>query len=99
MDALLARIGLDRWDNLPPFVYLIQRRYRRLQHHSTGTGQRATPKGFVGRYVLRVHTLLILLWIWLLHWGEVRIYDKEVGDCEWESWEKWVSDGHAIHIL
>ncbi|KAF2154623.1 hypothetical protein K461DRAFT_284974 [Myriangium duriaei CBS 260.36] len=38
------------------------------------------------------------MWIWLLHWGEVRIYDKEVRTCDWGNWERWPKHATPHHV-
>jgi len=42
------------------------------------------------RYILRIHTLLILFWIWLVYWGERTSFNQSIEKCHWKYWEQWV---------
>lgn len=34
---------------------------------------------------------LVLLWVWVLWWGERRVFWDSVEMCGWGGWERWVS--------
>lgn len=42
------------------------------------------------KYVLTFANFLALLWVIVLLWGEVSIFDQSVRECDWSSWEQWV---------
>ena len=81
MDGQIPR---KKWDDPPPLQEDLLRHAQRLL--ADFSWRRA-----LRLYVFRVHTLLIILWIWLLQWGEVRVYDKDVSGCKYGQWERWVS--------
>jgi hypothetical protein len=44
------------------------------------------------RRVFSVANALILLWIFTLWWGERTVFRESLDKCDWNKWEKWVSD-------
>lgn len=34
--------------------------------------------------------LLIVIWCWILFWGEVSVFSNSVEACTWGNWERWV---------
>src|SRR5215471_4508937 len=44
------------------------------------------------RFALSLRSVLILLWVFTLWWGERRVFRDSVDGCRWEKWERWVCD-------
>lgn len=95
MDRPLLR---SRWEDLPPFIHNLQRHTRVLNTRIAEATNGVAPAAVFRRYVFRTPSLLILLWIWLLQWGEVRVYNKEVKDCDWTKWERWPKHATPHHV-
>lgn len=57
-------------------------RYR----HTIRKGQQRLTFGAI----FSLPNALIVLWIFLLWWGEVVVFRSSVQSCEWRSWERWV---------
>ncbi|KAG8627048.1 hypothetical protein KVT40_004531 [Elsinoe batatas] len=86
----MARSALRKqWDQLQPYVQLALRNARRLKYRAVSASRDLTAQGFVKKYILRAQTILILLWVWILYWGEVRVYSKDTKGCNWNRWERW----------
>ena len=43
-----------------------------------------------GRKALSLVNVLIAVWFVLLYWGERRVYQSSVHQCQWDAWEDWV---------
>lgn len=56
---------------------------------------RASVATIVRRRLLSVPTALILLWIWVLHWGERTTFNNDIAACDWATWEQWVCFGSS----
>lgn len=39
-------------------------------------------------------TALVLLWAFVLIWGERVVFERRVNQCQWRQWETWVSGKH-----
>lgn len=85
-------------DSLPPWIRqtIAEMRSRPLSSLlQTGRGD-ARSYGFkiTGRILLRrlftFSNLLVLLWFWLLWWGERRVFRDSLEGCTWGDWEAWV---------
>lgn len=63
------------------------------RRRSTGGTRPGTWQHIVYRRILSLPTALVLLWIFLLHWGERSLFSNDVNSCNWESWEQWVGLG------
>lgn len=49
---------------------------------------------------LTVVNLVVLLWVWVLWWGERRVFGETLGGCGWGDWEEWVSlSYYASYII
>ncbi|KAI9727917.1 MAG: hypothetical protein M1828_005322 [Chrysothrix sp. TS-e1954] len=55
-------------------------------------------KSAIRRHVLTLGSLLILLWLFTLYWGEVRVFNTSIEQCDWRYWESW-PEGAAPHHL
>ena len=42
--------------------------------------------------------LVILVWLYVLYWGERTVYSSHITDCDWHKWEDW-PEGAAPHHL
>ncbi|PNS20922.1 hypothetical protein CAC42_2853 [Sphaceloma murrayae] len=86
----MARSALHKqWDDLQPYIQLILRNGRRFKYRAVSASRDLTLSSFVRRYIFRAQTILILLWIWVIHWGEVRVYQRDIRGCHWDKWERW----------
>lgn len=41
--------------------------------------------------ILSLPVALILVWVFVLWWGEVGTFRRKVNQCDWQYWERWVS--------
>lgn len=49
--------------------------------------------GGLRRLLRRTFTLcnaMVLLWVWMLWWGERRVFEDSLQGCSWGDWETWV---------
>lgn len=44
------------------------------------------------RSFLNIPLALILIWLFVLRWGEQTVFKHMIGDCAWDRWENWVCD-------
>lgn len=51
----------------------------------------------VARSVFTVTTLLAVLWMYVLWWGERTVFRQSVNECLWEKWESWVRYSTSLH--
>lgn len=35
--------------------------------------------------------LIITIWLWVVFWGEIGVFNESIAACRWSSWERWVS--------
>lgn len=54
------------------------------------TGQEARHR-FNLRALLNLPNTFVLLWIFVLLWGERWVYAWSINACQWGKWERWVS--------
>ena len=47
---------------------------------------------------LDIRIALVIVWVLLLRWGEITVFDTSVSRCTWEQWEDWPS-GATPHRL
>ena len=50
------------------------------------------PLSRIKSRLLSIPTALFLSWIFLLLWGERRIFNQSVTQCRWDKWEIWVRE-------
>lgn len=50
----------------------------------------AGARSFRVRNLLSLRLALILVWVYVLFWGEESTFNAKVGSCEWNRWEDWV---------
>ena len=48
--------------------------------------QRFHPRG-----LLNLPNAFIIIWIFVLLWGERWVFERSISACQWGSWERWVS--------
>lgn len=41
--------------------------------------------------VFTMANVLVVLWLWMLWWGERRVFEDSLEGCAWGEWETWVS--------
>lgn len=51
------------------------------------------------RRLLSFPHMLVLVWMVVLLYGEVWVFDSKVADCEWSSWEKWPKGTKPHHLV
>jgi ethanolamine phosphate phosphodiesterase len=51
------------------------------------------------RTFVNVPNAFIAFWVLLLLWGERWVFRSAVGQCRWESWERWVGSNSACVVL
>lgn len=73
--------------NIPRLIY------KRLQEQ-----WKRGPKT-IGREAWNVPNLLILIWCFVLLWGEYWSFNSKTAVCEWESWERWPADSMPHHMV
>lgn len=44
-------------------------------------------------------TAVVLLWLYVLHWGERSNYNSHISACNWDAWEKWPSHAVPHHLV
>jgi ethanolamine phosphate phosphodiesterase len=49
--------------------------------------------------VLRISTLVALVWLVAVWWGERGIFHSAVAQCDWSNWERWVETAEPHHVL
>lgn len=68
--------------------------YRRNSSSSRDTGGMGILRRVFTLAKTRVFTManvLIVLWVWMLWWGERRVFEDSLEGCAWGEWETWVS--------
>lgn len=58
------------------------------QKNTTGGGN--VPRKSLMRRLLSLGNILILLWIYVIYWGERTVFDRAIDECDWRNWENWV---------
>ena len=53
------------------------------------TGARIARNWFL-EDVVTLKVLLIIIWVLLLNYGEISVFEKHIKRCDWSSWENWV---------
>ncbi|KAK1062820.1 hypothetical protein LTR33_012416, partial [Friedmanniomyces endolithicus] len=46
-----------------------------------------------------VTTLLTLLWLYALHWGERTTFARHIDACAWDKWEEWPAGATPHHLV
>ncbi len=44
------------------------------------------------RDLLSLRLVVMLVWVYVLWWGEESVFNSHVQACGWEGWENWVCD-------
>lgn len=95
------------YEYLTPVVprNLATRAYNVLSELKTATHRRSQrPRQLWNiRRLLTVPYGLIVLWMVLIWWGERRVFQQRIDECDWNTWEHWVclatSHLDMIHLL
>ncbi|KAF2756631.1 hypothetical protein EJ05DRAFT_502127 [Pseudovirgaria hyperparasitica] len=61
--------------------------YRFIRRNLINAKRRWNARDLVGAI-----PVLVVLWIWTLHWGERTVFDRSVASCDWDTWEQWPSN-------
>ncbi|MCJ1242881.1 hypothetical protein MMC30_000077 [Trapelia coarctata] len=59
---------------------------------------RKQSKEWVGK-LSRTKVALVIIWIFVLWWGERLVFRRSVAKCRWESWEQWPSEAVPHHVV
>nr|POE49534.1 kexin [Quercus suber] len=51
------------------------------------------------RRITVIQILLLLIWLYTLHWGERSTFAAHIKACEWETWEQWPADARPHHMV
>lgn len=55
---------------------------------------------YLWRNIFSLTTALIIVWVCLLYWGEIWLFDTTIRECQWSNWERWVFISiHGICLL
>lgn len=47
----------------------------------------------------RLPLLLTVIWIWVVRWNEITVFQSAVRPCRWETWETWPVDAQPHRVL
>ncbi|KAL2444703.1 Cell division control protein 1 [Exophiala dermatitidis] len=67
----------------------------KTKHVSAGSHAFARIK----RRLWSLPSALVLLWIFVLFWGERRVFQRSAAQCLWHQWESWPPHAHPHHVL
>lgn len=65
----------------------------RLHQQTRAVVSSGVRTGGMRRLLRRTVTLangLVVLWVWMLWWGERRVFEDSLEGCAWDQWETWV---------
>ncbi|KAI7277324.1 hypothetical protein D0864_05862 [Hortaea werneckii] len=71
----------------------------RLYHAASQHWRRLTRRLPILRRFSLAITLLTLLWLYTLHWGERSVFASSIESCQWPTWEKWPSTATPHHLV
>ncbi|KAK5172179.1 uncharacterized protein LTR77_003817 [Saxophila tyrrhenica] len=71
----------------------------RLQHVIQQQFRRLSYRAPILRHVSITTTLLSLIWIYAIYWGERSVYHSSVEACAWEKWEEWPQEASPHHLV
>ena len=72
-----------------------QRVLRQWQYDAKGRPR--TKLAILRRRLTRLPTLFVLVWLFVLYWGERKLFNDSIDACQWDKWENWVWISHALH--
>ncbi|KAK4926712.1 hypothetical protein LTR49_006394 [Elasticomyces elasticus] len=75
-------------------LHMMHFRHVALQQH-----RRLTRRYPFLRKLSAITTLLTLLWIYALYWGERITFAKHIDACAWDKWEKWPAGATPHHLV
>ncbi|ROW10866.1 hypothetical protein VPNG_05392 [Cytospora leucostoma] len=96
-------------DPIGDFMNFIQRHWQRALRFWNAKGKRITlalllqtahqlRRNLVTSRLFSFPHLLVLLWVFVLLWGERWIFHTKVESCDWSDWEKWPSGATPHHL-
>ncbi|TLD25748.1 hypothetical protein E2P81_ATG09405 [Venturia nashicola] len=68
------------------------------QKNSLGTGRGNVPRKSLVRRICSLGNILILLWVYVVYWGERTVFDRAIDECDWRHWENWPSGAQPHHV-
>ncbi|KAK3046596.1 hypothetical protein LTR09_011944 [Extremus antarcticus] len=68
--------------------HVIQQQLRRLSHRVT-----------ILRHVSITTTILTLIWVYAIYWGERSVYTSCIEACTWDKWEAWPREAVPHHMV
>ncbi|KAI7496591.1 hypothetical protein KC357_g426 [Hortaea werneckii] len=71
----------------------------RLYHAASQHWRRLTRRLPILRRFSLAITLLTLLWLYTLHWGERSVFASSIESCQWPTWEKWPRTATPHHLV
>lgn len=71
----------------------------RLHHVAQQQLRRLTHRYALSRRLSITTTLLILLWLYTLYWGERSVFKSHIQACDWSSWEQWPQEAAPHHLV
>jgi hypothetical protein len=54
------------------------------------------PLGSIKTRLLSIPAALVVFWIFVLLWGERRVFEQSVRQCLWHQWESWVCEASPL---
>ena len=51
------------------------------------------------RNIATLPVALIVLWVFVLRWGEISLFDKSIARCDWDLWEQWPAHASPHHLI
>lgn len=54
---------------------------------------------FNPRGLLNLPNAFVLIWMFVLLWGERWVFDWSINGCQWRNWERWVSMAFSSDLL
>ncbi|KAK5120398.1 hypothetical protein LTR85_006337 [Meristemomyces frigidus] len=70
-----------------------------LRHAASQHFQRLTRRYPFLRRLSIATSLLTLIWLLVLHWGERTVFKAGIAACEWEHWEQWPQEAVPHHLV
>ena len=61
-------------------------------------GAEARIRGFRPRDLLDLRLALVVIWVYVLLWGEESTFSSKVESCGWDRWENWVFYKATLHM-
>lgn len=81
---------------LPHIASSLMMRMRHVASHQLSRLRRRYP--FLRR-VTATTTLITLVWIYTLYWGERSVFNTHIASCDWRKWEDWPKGATPHHMV